>query len=209
MQLKKMMVVLAAASVMVLTVGCGGKNQMTLNQAVGTRTTQALFPPLILDGLDDSRLQNTIAFVGIGEGRGTNVDAVLVRRMANTDGDRQIAAFFEQHIGAIYEEYRAMTNNNPEVHVQDAIVTRINERIGGVLSLNRYTTEMTDANGMTRIFVIRYIAGRELLNAMNDAVNELQNNNPQKDIATRLRAGIAIGNVNSMMDSGRVLGALD
>jgi len=207
MQSKKMMVMLAVASAMVF-VGCGKKNATATAPAQSVETTrvQSHYPSLILDGLEDQRLVNTISAVGMGEGRG---DMVLVKRMADADGDRRIAAFFQQHIGAIYEEYRALTNNTPERHIQDAIVVRINERISGSLELARYTVRETEQNGTNRIFVIRYIAGQELINAMNDAISQLQNNNPSQNLATQLRASRAFKKVEDMMNNGTAIQAIE
>jgi len=203
MRLKMVIGVLAAASLIMLA-GCG-KNTQTApaqdNSQAGQRIEEAEYPNRILDGLDDPRLQKTVFAVGRGQTR-PGGDFVLAKRSADADADRRIASFFQQHIGAIYEEYRAQTGSSVESHIQDAMVVRLNQRISGTTELARYTTRTTAPDGTIEVFVIKYIVGQELLNAMNDIANELNNE------AVRQRAEERIDRVRQMMDRGDALRAM-
>jgi hypothetical protein len=133
---------------------------------------------------------------------------VLAKRNADARADAQIASVFEQHIGEIYKEFRAATNNDVEKHIQDAIIAKTNQTISGTLELPRYTARETAADGTITIYVIKYIAGQELLNAMNNVIDQLQNNNPNKNLGTQLRANKSFSEVDEMMRSGKALEAM-
>ena len=217
-------VVLVAMGAVVM-VGCGNKGGSTAPQQssgtnvvsyVPTETGQsegrtvvssgAAYPKHVMDAINagrEGKLKGTIYVVGMGESK----DDILAKRSSSAQADVQIAAFFEQRVGEIYKEFRGDVNDETERLLEQGIKTIVLQNIRGVLELQEAAFKEVYSDGAVKYYTVKYIALSSLINAMNDAIKELERNNPNQNIATRARASRTFQEIDDAWSRREVLDA--